>query len=226
MACAIRVIIKKEKAGVKFGSSELYAYCICVCNYIVLHSHAPLACSQQKIIIINKNKKGQSVKAKGKDRQKKKGGVEDEIGFDKKRKGLCKVIFPLPPLLPSPSVLFFFLLTCINWVVPVVVMIIKSRLTRSSSIYRQTRISDPLSTSFESVVETLLKQWNLFSSYNTLHTSNCAFLIFTGTNAEEKLIIDQQVEWQLFCEEHVSLQQEIVVDLELAHRSSLLDNFG
>lgn len=101
-------------------------------------------------------------------------------------------------------------------------MIIKSHLSRSS-IHRRTRISDPLTTTFDSVIGTLLSQWNLSTSNNPLQASDYAFLIAIEANNEEKLVIDKQIEWQLFCEEHVSLQQETVVEIEIVTRSSLVD---
>ena len=101
-------------------------------------------------------------------------------------------------------------------------MIIKSYLSRSS-VYRRTRISDPLTTTFDFVIETLLSQWNLSTSNNAIQASDYALLIAVEANTEQKLVVDKQVEWQLFCEEHVSLQQETVIELEIVTRSSLAD---
>ncbi|PWN36040.1 uncharacterized protein FA14DRAFT_172625 [Meira miltonrushii] len=65
--------------------------------------------------------------------------------------------------------------------------------------------------------------WNLSASNNTLQASDYAFLIAVEANTEERLVIDKQIEWQLFCEEHVSLQQETVVEIEIVTRASLID---
>lgn len=97
-------------------------------------------------------------------------------------------------------------------------MIIKSTLSRSS-IHRRTRINDPLSTTFDSVIGTLLSQWNLSSSNNF----DYAFLISIDSKSQDRLIVDKQVEWKLFCEEQVSSQQEAVVEIEIVTRTSLLD---
>lgn len=95
-------------------------------------------------------------------------------------------------------------------------MIIKSRLHRTP-YHRRTSIAEPGALTLESIIGTLLAQWDLADE----STSPSEYALVVSQGQDEKLLIDKEAEWALFCEESKAVPVT-QIDVELEPRRTLL----